>query len=430
MTGINGGTESANSAQASATPAASGLPTPWVTQDLGAVGVAGSATYASGAFTLKGSGTTINGTTPDQFRYVFQPLSGDGTIVARVVSVQNTQTYAKAGVMIRETLATNSAFGASFVTPGAGADFCTRTATAGSAVGVFTTGIAAPYWVKEVRSGTTFTSSISPDGVTWTSTGSATISMATNVYVGLIGFSNVNTTLCTAIYDNVSVTASGGSTLVAPSTLAATPGNAQVALSWTASTGATSYNVKRSTTSGGPYVTVATATATTYTDMSVTNGMTYYYVVSAFDGTTESANSTLASAMPVTPEQSWRVSYFGTPANTGNAADAADPDGDGISNLMEYALGSNPLTAGTSGLPFSDIESSNGLNYMTITVPKNSAATDITYIVEVSGDMQTWNSGTTYTTTLQSTATVLRVRDNVAVSTAGQRFIRLRVTSP
>src|SRR5437773_2005899 len=67
----------------------------------------------------------------------------------------------------------------------------------------------------------------------------------------------------------------------APTGLAATPGNAQVALSWNASSGATSYNVKRSTTSGSGYTNIATGVAaTSFTDTGLVNGTTYYYVVS------------------------------------------------------------------------------------------------------------------------------------------------------
>ncbi len=87
-----------------------------------------------------------------------------------------------------------------------------------------------------------------------------------------------------------------------PTGLQATGGNAQVSLSWNASTGAASYNVKRSTTNGGPYGTaVATPSATNYTDSTVTNGTTYYYVVSAVNTAGQSANSAQASATPASP---------------------------------------------------------------------------------------------------------------------------------
>jgi fibronectin type 3 domain-containing protein len=85
----------------------------------------------------------------------------------------------------------------------------------------------------------------------------------------------------------------------APTGLAATPGNAQVALSWNASIGAGSYNIKRATSSGGPYSTIASgAGATSYTDSTAANGTTYYYVVSAVNGSGESANSAAVSATP------------------------------------------------------------------------------------------------------------------------------------
>jgi fibronectin type 3 domain-containing protein len=86
-----------------------------------------------------------------------------------------------------------------------------------------------------------------------------------------------------------------------PAGLQATAGNMQVSLTWTASTGATSYHVKRSTTSGGPYAQVSAPTAANFTDTGLTNGTTYYYVVSALNAAGESANSSQASATPIAP---------------------------------------------------------------------------------------------------------------------------------
>src|SRR6202035_1354179 len=83
-----------------------------------------------------------------------------------------------------------------------------------------------------------------------------------------------------------------------PANLTATAGNGQVGLSWSASSGATSYNVKRSTTNGGPYTTIGSPTTTGYTDTGLTNGTTYYYVVSAVNAAGESANSSQVSATP------------------------------------------------------------------------------------------------------------------------------------
>jgi hypothetical protein len=83
-----------------------------------------------------------------------------------------------------------------------------------------------------------------------------------------------------------------------PTSLAATAGNQQINLTWTASSGATSYRVKRAMTSGGPYTQVATQSATSFTNTGLTDGTIYFYVVSAVNATGESANSTQASATP------------------------------------------------------------------------------------------------------------------------------------
>jgi len=84
----------------------------------------------------------------------------------------------------------------------------------------------------------------------------------------------------------------------APASLTATAGTAQVALSWSAVSGATSYDVMRTTTSGGLYTAVATGlTTTTYTNTGLTTGTTYYYVIVARTATSESMNSPVASAV-------------------------------------------------------------------------------------------------------------------------------------
>ena len=100
--------------------------------------------------------------------------------------------------------------------------------------------------------------------------------------------------------DGATFTVSIGLQLLQPPTnLKATAGNAQVALSWTASAGATGYNIKRAATSGGQYDIIALGiSSAAFTDTAVVNGQTYYYVVSARSGTTESTNSAPVSATP------------------------------------------------------------------------------------------------------------------------------------
>jgi regulation of enolase protein 1 (concanavalin A-like superfamily) len=179
-------------------------PAPWVEQDIGNPGAAGSTAFNGGVFSVAGAGADIWGSA-DAFHFVYQPISGNATVIARVTGVQNTDSWAKAGVMIRETLTAGSTHAMMVLTSGNGLAFQRRTTTGGASDNTAGSFVNAPYWVKIVRSGTTFTASQSADGVNWTTVGSATISMANNVYVGLAVTSHVNAVLCTATLDGVAV---------------------------------------------------------------------------------------------------------------------------------------------------------------------------------------------------------------------------------
>lgn len=129
----------------------------------------------------------------------------------------------------------------------------------------------------------------------------------------------------------------------APAGLMATAGDAQAALSWNASTGATSYNVKRGTVSGGSYTTITNGLAnTSYIDGGVSDGTQYYYVVTAVNAGGESTNSNEAGVLPLAAYQQWQMSYFGC-TNCPQAQASADPLGKGISNTNQFLLGLNPV---------------------------------------------------------------------------------------
>ena len=142
----------------------------------------------------------------------------------------------------------------------------------------------------------------------------------------------------------------------APADLTATPGNAVVTLAWTASTGATGYNVKRATTSGGPYTQLAAPTSPTYVDSSVTNDTAYYYVVSALNAAGESANSAQASATPTATGVPPAV-----PTNL-----AATPGDTQVSLTWSASSGAtsyNVKRSGTSGGPYTQIAASTSTSY-------------------------------------------------------------------
>jgi len=181
------------------------LPVSWLDQDVGTVGVFGSANYANGVFTVAGAGNGTMITAADSFHFVYQPLAGDGTIVARVVSVQGS-TAAQVGVMIRETL--NAGANHVYLFDYSSSLLLTERTSTGSSSTYQSVGSATlPNWLKLVRSGNVFTMYGSTNGTTWTQLGtSQTVAMAANVYVGL-AVSNRNTSsLATATFDNVSLT--------------------------------------------------------------------------------------------------------------------------------------------------------------------------------------------------------------------------------
>lgn len=285
VSAVAGGSESPNSLEAIC------LPYPWMTQDVGTTSVTGSGSYGSGVFTVMGSGADIWGAS-DAFRYVYAPATGNCTMIARVTGVENIDPWSKAGIMIRASLNANAANAFIAVTPGNGVTWQYRTTTGGNTGNNNITGLVAPYWIKLVRNGNTFTGYRSPDGVTWTQLGSQTFTMASAVYIGLGVTSHSSSTLCTATFDNI--TGPGWGTSIppaAPAELAASVSNWNVELAWPASDGASSYNVKRAVTYGGPYAVIANVTTTNYTDNALANGVDYYYVVSALDAAGESTNS-------------------------------------------------------------------------------------------------------------------------------------------
>jgi regulation of enolase protein 1 (concanavalin A-like superfamily) len=178
------------------------LPSPWQHQDIGAVGLAGGASYANGVYTESGAGADIWGSA-DAFHFIYKTLAGDGQLVARVATQQNTDPWAKAGVMIRQDLTPGAAHAMMVVTPGNGTAFQRRTVAGGQTTHTAGPAVKAPYWVKIVRSGSTLAGYVSPDGSTWTLVGSDTIAMTTNVLVGLPVTSHNASVLGTDTFDNV-----------------------------------------------------------------------------------------------------------------------------------------------------------------------------------------------------------------------------------
>jgi len=171
-----------------------------------------------GTYTITASGADI-WNQADEFHFAYKTLTGVGSIEAQVLSVDNTDPWAKAGVMIRETLAAGSKFAAVYITPGNGCRFQARTDTgiaATSDTDVVTTqqtAIKAPYWVKIERDvAGNIKGYYSANGTTWTpmSWNPQSIPMSGNIYVGLAVTSHNNNATCTVKFSNVKTTGTVG----------------------------------------------------------------------------------------------------------------------------------------------------------------------------------------------------------------------------
>jgi phosphatidylserine/phosphatidylglycerophosphate/cardiolipin synthase-like enzyme/regulation of enolase protein 1 (concanavalin A-like superfamily) len=179
------------------------LPSGWSHQDVGSVGVAGSASYNGGVFAVNGAGADIWGTA-DAFHYAFQSMTGNGQMTARVASVANVAAWTKAGVMIRASTAANAAMAIMLVSPSKGTALQYRTSTGASAANIAGPVATAPYWVRIVRSGNAITGYVSSNGTSWTTVGTVNLTLGSTVQIGLAVSSHNSSRLATATFDNVS----------------------------------------------------------------------------------------------------------------------------------------------------------------------------------------------------------------------------------
>lgn len=326
--------------------------------EIGGASPTGSASYADGKWTVAGAGAEIWGTN-DSCHFAYRSLTGDGAIVAKVESVQNTSASAKAGVMMRTSLDQGAPRAWMAVTNRIQAEQNMQNLAVYGGNNYGNKGFAiansAPsYWLKLERIGNMITGYVSADGTNWAATDVGRIDgpLPDTIYVGLVVASVANGTLNHSVFSNVQITGGdGGAPSVAPAApaaLLASPGDGAVPLRWQQSFGSTSYTVMRSTLSGGPYTPIASnVTGGSYVDTSVTNGMTYYYTVKADNAAGTSAGSPEDSATPLHPLVN--VASGGTANdsanNPGNASHAFDRNSatewfySGVTGWLQYDLG-------------------------------------------------------------------------------------------
>ncbi|KRE98518.1 hypothetical protein ASG89_05825 [Paenibacillus sp. Soil766] len=285
----------------------SGSIAPWQSQDIGTPGIAGHTQIGASAteVTVKSAGDIWGA--EDNFHFAYQPLTGNGEIVARVDKITATDDEAEAGVMIRENLSASSKFAAlmvSYVKYGKKSIVFNRTSEGGTVNRVEPEDfISTPYWVKLVRLGNQFTSLVSENGTDWFVVDMTTLPMAETVYVGLAADAakvddDVNK-YNASDFSEAAVHSLDKDFPTAPSGLTASAGTRSVSLAWTGISSAAAYHIYRSEMPGGPYAKIAEGIAApTYTDLNLIPGKSYYYVVTAQNAIGTSFNSPEVSAVP------------------------------------------------------------------------------------------------------------------------------------
>jgi endonuclease/exonuclease/phosphatase family metal-dependent hydrolase len=223
--------ETAVSEWTSTTASSSSLPSGWADGDIGAVGAGGWAAASGNDFQVGGSGADVWDNV-DAFHYAYRTLSGDGSIVARVSALDWADQWTKGGVMMRETLSASSAHAYMLVSAGSGLAFQRRPATGDSSVHTGGAAAGAPYYVKLIRSGNTFTGYSSADGSNWSLVGSDYIPMSSTIYVGVAVTSHAYGVLANASISGVEVVEGSVAAPVAPVAPASSGGSTLRVMQW------------------------------------------------------------------------------------------------------------------------------------------------------------------------------------------------------
>jgi len=182
---------------------------PWSNTDLGAVAATGSGeSFPGDKFSLVASGADL-WNTADEGHFMYQPMTGDGELIARVATLQNTYSWAKAGVMMRVSTNANSVNCCMAASASQGVTFQRRLATGGATTSDGITGITVPCWIRLVRTGTNFAGYYAADSEerpdTWIQVGPAIgMNVGTNMFRGLAGSSHADGTRSTMTFDHVS----------------------------------------------------------------------------------------------------------------------------------------------------------------------------------------------------------------------------------
>ena len=396
--------------------------------DLGSPGKAGSITADAGTYTVKGAGSDIAGTA-DIGYFAGMPASGNFTVTTRIVSQTNDNLWSKAGLMVRQSTAAGAINFACLMTPAQNVRVQYRTALNGATTDPSaTSGGTAPYWLRITRSGNTLSAWRSPDGAAWTQVGtSQTVTMADPVLVGFAMTSHNTGVLGTAVFDNLSLDANAAPQVNPGSAPAATTGIASALAGSASDDGQPSGTTLVSTwskMSGPGAVAFGNANSPTTTVTFSAPG-DYILRLRATDGSAavfqDLAVTATGSAYDV-----WIAGHPGVGSGTGKND---DPDGDGLTNLAEYALDGDPTAAQPGKQPSVAQTQAAGDKFLALTFHRSRA--DVTYIVEATSDLTNPAGWTEIGRNPGSVGQNQTVSDTLPMNAQNpKRFLRLRLVGP
>jgi hypothetical protein len=395
------------------------LPDGWSNLDVGSPALAGTATYAGTTWTLTGGGTQI-AAAADKFNFTSaQTTTATPSILARVTTVQATPASAQAAVMLRDGTETNAAFVALTVSPAGVITLRSRTATGDSAASIQAPStVVPPVWLMLNSANGTVTGSYSTNNISWTQVGAIAATFSSAPQAGLAVCAGTDAAKSTATFTDVAL--ENTLPVLTASTIAASVSPAGAGS--IAGTGIFE---------NGSAASVTATPANGYGFVGWSENGTTAGSASAY-GFTVNGSRTLVANFQAANLATFKSTFFSSVELTNDAISgpAADPDGDGYSNLMEYALGTNPKHADQPAQQSALVSGNLALTYT-----RSKTAADLAYIVEVSNDLKTWKSSAADV----STATVLnddgytqtlRVKDLTAPSSIEPRFMRLRIVTP
>ena len=413
------------------TPAASGPAL--IAEDFGTGTPTGTFAENAGTYTIAGSGS-MDGSGA----FYGRQYHGDLMVTAKLVDATSGAVSAKSGLMIREGMDTNAGYAfLGRIPTGSFSGFTWRTFAAGTGGGVpsFTGKVR---WMRLIRRGNSITAlhaaDVSGAPGAWVQLGQPrTVIMSTAVLVGFAVDNAGGTGLNTAIFNNLSIVALNKAPIVEAGNFAAsavTP----VALAGTVTDDnfptPPSLVSQWSALAGPAAVSFANPAAPT-TSATFTADGAYTLRLRASDGSAETFDDVTLTAYTSAFAQWQGANFPGGSANP-DAAAAADIDRDGLTNLFEYATNTAPTTANVSPV-VTDTVTIGPDKFLRLTVPKNPAATDVTYQVQGTADLAAPLSWSAAGLVIElNNGTTLRVRDNIPLGSPAPpaHFLRVFVSKP